>query len=52
MRVAEDYFLSGQDGGEDMKPLRRTNIKKWNPILVYYNKNGSNLLDKDCLLKI
>ena len=52
MEVAEDYFLSGQDGGEDTKPLRRTTLKKWNPILVYYNKNGSNLLDKDCLLKI
>ena len=52
MRVAEDYLLSGKGSGDVTKALRRSTVKEWNPVIVYFNKNASNLLDKEALIEI
>jgi hypothetical protein len=52
MRVAEDYLLSASEGSDNLKALRRTKVKKWSPIIVFFSKNGSNLLDKERLQDI
>mmetsp|Transcript_35748 Transcript_35748/g.54730 ORF Transcript_35748/g.54730 Transcript_35748/m.54730 type:complete len:118 (-) Transcript_35748:2292-2645(-) len=50
--VAEQYIIvnAGDDSRE--KPLRLTEMKKWNPLIFYSAKNGGSLLEKKNLLKV
>mmetsp|Transcript_4511 Transcript_4511/g.7690 ORF Transcript_4511/g.7690 Transcript_4511/m.7690 type:complete len:96 (+) Transcript_4511:428-715(+) len=51
MEVGSKYILANQGGSEE-KPLRMTQIKEWNPLLLYSAKDGESLLQKSKLLKI
>lgn len=52
MRVAEDFLLSGKGSGDKKSALRSQIVREWNAIIVYFNQNDNNLLQKEELQEI